>query len=163
MIGTVPLPWFTIEKMTEQIRCFSSFFYSSHTVFLFCIVQYHTVPAFKTCYISISCLKVVVTGSWHVFNLWTQVHWHQIHDNSTFCYKKRSWCNNYGIVVISVALNRPEKMNAMNNLMWEEIGAVFDRLARDPDCRAIVLRQGERVKSCWTSEPYGTAISYYLF
>jgi delta(3,5)-delta(2,4)-dienoyl-CoA isomerase len=39
-----------------------------------------------------------------------------------------------------VALNRPEKMNAMNNLMWEEIGAVFDRLARDPDCRAIVLR-----------------------
>jgi delta(3,5)-delta(2,4)-dienoyl-CoA isomerase len=47
-----------------------------------------------------------------------------------------------------VALNRPEKMNAMNNLMWEEIGAVFDRLARDPDCRAIVLRQGERVKSC---------------
>jgi hypothetical protein len=50
------------------------------------------------------------------------------------------------IVDFSVALNRPEKMNAMNNLMWEEIGAVFDRLARDPDCRAIVLRQEERVK-----------------
>jgi enoyl-CoA hydratase/carnithine racemase len=89
-----------------------------------------------------------MTGSWHVFNFWTRIHGRQIHDSNTFCYKQRSRCYNYGIVVISVALNRPEKMNAMNNLMWEEIGAVFDRLARDPDCRAIVLRQGERVKSC---------------
>ena len=45
--------------------------------------------------------------------------------------------------VCSVALNRPEKMNALNHQMWEEIGAVFDRLATDPDCRAIVLRHGQ--------------------
>ena len=49
---------------------------------------------------------------------------------------------NVATAFFSVALNRPEKMNAMNNLLWEEIGAVFDRLATDPDCRAIVLRQG---------------------
>jgi len=41
--------------------------------------------------------------------------------------------------VFGVELNRPKKMNAMNKVMWEEIGDVFNKLDRDPDCRAVVL------------------------
>merc|ERR1711915_838604 len=41
--------------------------------------------------------------------------------------------------VFGVELNRPKKMNAMNKVMWEEIGDVFTKLDRDPDCRAVVL------------------------
>jgi len=41
--------------------------------------------------------------------------------------------------VFSVELNRPKKMNAMSKVMLEEIGDVFSKLDRDPDCRAVVL------------------------
>ncbi|TRY72018.1 hypothetical protein TCAL_03386 [Tigriopus californicus] len=41
--------------------------------------------------------------------------------------------------VYQVSLNRPEKRNALNKTMWHEIGAVFEELAHDEDCRAIVL------------------------
>merc|ERR1711915_382967 len=41
--------------------------------------------------------------------------------------------------VFGVELNRPKKMNVMNKVMWEEIGDVFTKLDRDPDCRAVVL------------------------
>uniref|UniRef100_A0A2P2HX63 Delta(3,5)-Delta(2,4)-dienoyl-CoA isomerase, mitochondrial n=1 Tax=Hirondellea gigas TaxID=1518452 RepID=A0A2P2HX63_9CRUS len=45
--------------------------------------------------------------------------------------------------VIGVQLNRPDKRNAINNVMWREIGEVFSKLATDPDCRSIVL-SGDR-------------------
>lgn len=41
--------------------------------------------------------------------------------------------------VFHVQLNRPDKRNAMNPLMWQELGQAFDSLSDDPDCRAIVL------------------------
>jgi len=41
--------------------------------------------------------------------------------------------------VINVELNRPEKMNAMNNVMWGEIGQVFRTIDKDPDCRVVIL------------------------
>ncbi|XP_071449645.1 delta(3,5)-Delta(2,4)-dienoyl-CoA isomerase, mitochondrial [Hetaerina americana] len=41
--------------------------------------------------------------------------------------------------VYHVELNRPEKLNAMNNKMWMEIGKCFDELSQHPECRAIVL------------------------
>jgi len=41
--------------------------------------------------------------------------------------------------VFNVELNRPNKMNAMNKVMWEEIGEVFTKLDRDQDCRVVVL------------------------
>lgn len=41
--------------------------------------------------------------------------------------------------VYQVSLNRPQKRNALNKTMWNEIGAVFEELANDEDCRAIVL------------------------
>lgn len=41
--------------------------------------------------------------------------------------------------VARVALNRPDKSNAMNRAFWAELPACFDALARDPSCRAIVL------------------------
>jgi len=41
--------------------------------------------------------------------------------------------------VFNVELNRPNKMNALNKEMWEEVGEVFTKLDRDLDCRVIVL------------------------
>lgn len=41
--------------------------------------------------------------------------------------------------VVGVALNRPDKRNAINKVMWMEIGDVFARLGDDPECRSIVL------------------------
>jgi len=42
--------------------------------------------------------------------------------------------------VLHVTLNRPEVRNAINAGMWDEIEAVFDRVASDRSVRAIVLR-----------------------
>jgi len=41
--------------------------------------------------------------------------------------------------VYHVELNRPNKLNAMNYKFWFELRQVFDALAVDADCRAIVL------------------------
>lgn len=41
--------------------------------------------------------------------------------------------------VYNVQLNRPKKMNALSKELWSEIGAVFEMLGSDPDCRSIVL------------------------
>lgn len=41
--------------------------------------------------------------------------------------------------VFNVELNRPKKMNAMNAKLWDEIGAAFTNLGKDPNCRVIVL------------------------
>lgn len=41
--------------------------------------------------------------------------------------------------VYSVTLNRPEKRNAMNLVMWNEIRSVFEQLAQDEDCRSVVI------------------------
>jgi enoyl-CoA hydratase len=41
--------------------------------------------------------------------------------------------------VVTVVLNRPEQMNAMNTGMGEDLLACFDGLARDPDARAVVF------------------------
>ena len=41
--------------------------------------------------------------------------------------------------VFSVELNRPNKMNAINKAMWEEVGEVFSKLDRDQECRVVIL------------------------
>jgi len=41
--------------------------------------------------------------------------------------------------VFSVEMNRPAKMNALNKQMWTEIGDVFSKLDKDPNCRVVVL------------------------
>ncbi|XP_057319136.1 delta(3,5)-Delta(2,4)-dienoyl-CoA isomerase, mitochondrial [Microplitis mediator] len=41
--------------------------------------------------------------------------------------------------VYKVELNRPKKLNALNNTMWEEIGKCFQELDSSPECRVIVL------------------------
>jgi enoyl-CoA hydratase len=41
--------------------------------------------------------------------------------------------------VVTVTLNRPEQMNAMNTGMGEDLLACFDALARDADARAVVF------------------------
>jgi len=41
--------------------------------------------------------------------------------------------------VTSVEMNRPKKMNAINKVMWTEIGDVFTKLSDDQNCRVIVL------------------------
>lgn len=41
--------------------------------------------------------------------------------------------------VYHVELNRPDRLNAFNSVMWHEIGQCFDSLSNNSDCRAIVL------------------------
>ncbi|XP_011632018.1 delta(3,5)-Delta(2,4)-dienoyl-CoA isomerase, mitochondrial isoform X2 [Pogonomyrmex barbatus] len=41
--------------------------------------------------------------------------------------------------VYMVKLNRPEKLNAINPIMWKEFKECFDGLSLNPDCRVIVL------------------------
>ncbi|XP_058806117.1 delta(3,5)-Delta(2,4)-dienoyl-CoA isomerase, mitochondrial isoform X1 [Phymastichus coffea] len=41
--------------------------------------------------------------------------------------------------IFHVQLNRPEKLNALNDLMWIEIGECFNDLSSEADCRVIVL------------------------
>jgi enoyl-CoA hydratase len=41
--------------------------------------------------------------------------------------------------VVTVTLNRPQQMNAMNTAMGEDLLACFESLARDPLVRAVVL------------------------
>jgi len=47
--------------------------------------------------------------------------------------------------VYNAELNRPDKMNALNKELWEEIGDFFSRAGRDEDCRAIVLSGSGRM------------------
>ncbi|CAB4067786.1 ECH1 [Lepeophtheirus salmonis] len=47
--------------------------------------------------------------------------------------------------VYGVALNRPDKLNALNDRMWREIRSVFDELGKDPKCRSIVLSGNGRI------------------
>jgi len=47
--------------------------------------------------------------------------------------------------VVTVTLNRPEQMNAMNTALGEDLLACFDGLARDSEARAVVFTgAGER-------------------
>jgi enoyl-CoA hydratase/carnithine racemase len=41
--------------------------------------------------------------------------------------------------VVTVTMNRPEQMNAMNTAMGEDLLACFDALHRDRDARAVIL------------------------
>ncbi|EPB70716.1 enoyl-CoA hydratase/isomerase family protein [Ancylostoma ceylanicum] len=41
--------------------------------------------------------------------------------------------------VVSVKLNRPRQMNALNQKIWSEIEDVFEKLDSDENCRVIVL------------------------
>ncbi|KAF9158484.1 putative enoyl CoA hydratase [Actinomortierella ambigua] len=50
--------------------------------------------------------------------------------------------------VAHVLLDRPKKLNAINDQMWKDIRNVFDRLRDDEDVRAIVLSGSGR---CFTS------------
>ncbi|XP_020034197.2 delta(3,5)-Delta(2,4)-dienoyl-CoA isomerase, mitochondrial [Castor canadensis] len=41
--------------------------------------------------------------------------------------------------VLHVQLNRPEKRNAMNKAFWREMVECFEKIACDPNCRAVVI------------------------
>jgi len=41
--------------------------------------------------------------------------------------------------VLQVTLNRPEKLNAMNKTFWSEMSSCFDAIAKDEECRAVVV------------------------
>lgn len=42
--------------------------------------------------------------------------------------------------IATVALNRPEKLNALTKPMWRRLGDVFEELSRDESLRCVVLR-----------------------
>ncbi|KAK0161929.1 hypothetical protein PV327_008326 [Microctonus hyperodae] len=41
--------------------------------------------------------------------------------------------------VYQVQLNRPDKLNALNDTMWKDVGKCFEKLGDSPDCRVILL------------------------
>uniref|UniRef100_A0A8C6R262 Delta(3,5)-Delta(2,4)-dienoyl-CoA isomerase, mitochondrial n=1 Tax=Nannospalax galili TaxID=1026970 RepID=A0A8C6R262_NANGA len=41
--------------------------------------------------------------------------------------------------VLHVQINRPDKRNAMNKAFWREMVECFGKIAKDPDCRAVVI------------------------
>ncbi|XP_069118102.1 delta(3,5)-Delta(2,4)-dienoyl-CoA isomerase, mitochondrial-like isoform X2 [Argopecten irradians] len=47
--------------------------------------------------------------------------------------------------VTQVEMNRPKKLNAMNNTFWSEMRTCFQQLNTDSDCRVIVLSGAGRV------------------
>ena len=50
--------------------------------------------------------------------------------------------------IVTVVLNRPEKLNALTRAMWSELGATVQRLGDDRNVRCIVLRgAGEKAFS----------------
>ena len=49
--------------------------------------------------------------------------------------------------VLTIAMNRPELLNAVGHHMHVELGRVFDEAADDPDCDVIVLTGNGRAFS----------------
>jgi len=47
--------------------------------------------------------------------------------------------------VYSLEMNRPAKMNALNNDMWREMGDFFTKAADDEDCRVVVVSGSGRM------------------
>lgn len=45
--------------------------------------------------------------------------------------------------VLEVALNRPEKLNAMNSVFWSEIKRCMERVSEDPDVRCVLIHGGK--------------------
>ena len=41
--------------------------------------------------------------------------------------------------VVTVMMNRPEKKNAANSVMWDELRDTWNALAVDPKVRAVVM------------------------
>ena len=42
--------------------------------------------------------------------------------------------------VVTLTINRPEKLNAMTKPLWKELGQTFEHLSQDNDVRCIVIR-----------------------
>ena len=41
--------------------------------------------------------------------------------------------------VVTVTMNRPEKKNAANSVMWDELRATWDEIALDPHVRCVIM------------------------
>lgn len=42
--------------------------------------------------------------------------------------------------IVTLTINRPEKLNAMTKPLWQELGDAFEALSKDDDVRCIVMR-----------------------
>ncbi|XP_076677013.1 delta(3,5)-Delta(2,4)-dienoyl-CoA isomerase, mitochondrial isoform X1 [Andrena cerasifolii] len=71
----------------------------------------------------------------------------QIQHNSKMNYANGQISEKYKTLAVSspkqfvyvVHLNRPEKLNSLNGIMWKEFENCFNELAVEPDCRVIIL------------------------
>ncbi len=50
--------------------------------------------------------------------------------------------------IATVIINRPDKVNALNQIAWEEIETVFNDLDNNPDVRVIIIEGGESKHFC---------------
>jgi len=50
--------------------------------------------------------------------------------------------------IVTVVLNRPQKLNALTKAMWQELGAVIDEVSADDSVRCVIVRgAGEKAFS----------------
>mmetsp|Transcript_99941 Transcript_99941/g.177329 ORF Transcript_99941/g.177329 Transcript_99941/m.177329 type:complete len:304 (-) Transcript_99941:42-953(-) len=47
--------------------------------------------------------------------------------------------------VLNIAMNRPRKLNAQDQLLWKELKLAFDAASSDPDCRVVLLTGNGRM------------------
>lgn len=60
--------------------------------------------------------------------------------------------------IVKLTMNRPEKMNALNKALWDDLLAAFDQAERDPEVKVIILAgAGRAFCSGWDLRD-----SYYL-
>jgi enoyl-CoA hydratase/carnithine racemase len=42
--------------------------------------------------------------------------------------------------ILSISIERPDRKNALNNVMYEQLAAAFERALSDTDVRVVVLK-----------------------
>jgi len=52
--------------------------------------------------------------------------------------------------IATITMNRPEKMNALNTTLWNEVNSAFQIAEHDPDVRVVILKgSGKAFSSGW--------------
>src|SRR3954454_3116203 len=71
--------------------------------------------------------------------------------------------------IVTVTLNRPEKKNAANGVMWDELLTTFRELAGDDQVRVVVLTgaggavcSGDDVSGMGGDDPHGLAAMRHI-
>ena len=67
-------------------------------------------------------------------------------------------------MIAKITMNRPEKMNAINTVLWQDLGNAFKEAENDPNVRVVILTgSGRAFSSGWdlSDSPYTSIPSGY--